>query len=122
MPCLIYEIKIRTLSETKRDIDSGGIVGHGIGEGKKHLLEREHGDVTPDSMRIINWALDPQATGDSYCYAKSSVRSGYFAQNYPRPKISVKYCFQFTKFAFESFSASSYGARWRLRLSKRERY
>jgi len=27
MPCLIYEIKIRTLSETKRDIDSGGIVG-----------------------------------------------------------------------------------------------
>ena len=80
MSCLIYEIKIRTLSETKRDIDSGGIVGHGIGEGKKHLLEREHGDVTPDSMRIINWALDPRATGDSYCYAKSSARSGYFAQ------------------------------------------
>ena len=32
---------------------------HGIGEGKKHLLEPEHGAVTLDSMRLIKRALDP---------------------------------------------------------------
>jgi D-lactate dehydrogenase (cytochrome) len=33
---------------------------HGIGEGKKHLLEREHGDAALDAMRMIKQALDPQ--------------------------------------------------------------
>lgn len=33
---------------------------HGIGEGKKHLLEREHGEAAVDAMRIIKQALDPQ--------------------------------------------------------------
>ncbi len=32
---------------------------HGIGEGKKHLLEPEHGAVAVDAMRAIKRALDP---------------------------------------------------------------
>jgi len=32
---------------------------HGIGEGKKHLLEPEHGAATIDVMRAIKRALDP---------------------------------------------------------------
>jgi D-lactate dehydrogenase (cytochrome) len=32
---------------------------HGIGEGKKHLLESEHGAAALDSMRSIKRALDP---------------------------------------------------------------
>ena len=32
---------------------------HGIGEGKKHLLEPEHGAVAVDTMRAIKRALDP---------------------------------------------------------------
>ncbi len=32
---------------------------HGIGEGKKHLLEREHGISAVDSMRSIKRAFDP---------------------------------------------------------------
>ena len=33
---------------------------HGIGSGKKHLLEPEHGAVAVDTMRAIKRALDPQ--------------------------------------------------------------
>jgi D-lactate dehydrogenase (cytochrome) len=32
---------------------------HGIGEGKKHLLEPEHGAAAIDVMRAIKRALDP---------------------------------------------------------------
>jgi D-lactate dehydrogenase (cytochrome) len=32
---------------------------HGIGEGKRHLLEPEHGAVAVDAMRAIKRALDP---------------------------------------------------------------
>jgi D-lactate dehydrogenase (cytochrome) len=32
---------------------------HGIGQGKKHFLEPEHGQAAVEAMRAIKHALDP---------------------------------------------------------------